>query len=609
MCGIAGYLGKKRVPRKQIIKTLNLMKNRGPDNQSYKIFKIFGLNLYLLHSRLNIIDIKKRSNQPFIYKDYAIVFNGEIYNYLEIKKKLELKGFNFSTTSDTEVLLKAYIAFGENFLDDLEGMWSFVIIDNNSKKIFMSRDRFGEKPLYYHFEKKNFYFGSEVKFIKSLSNIKLKINKEKILKYLFLGYKSLKKENTSFFEKIYEFPKASFCTINNKLNLKFKKYWSLNYNPKKISSATVVKEVKKLLSQSIKLRLRSDVPIASSLSGGVDSNVLIGYAKKKFKKNTKCYSIIDKDKKYNESKNIKISTKYLKTKYKFIKPQKHKAIENLEELIVYHDSPISTINFFVHSFLTKKVAQDGYKVIISGIGADEIFSGYYDHTLQFLQEIRKQDNFRTELNSWKKKISVNIKNPIFKDPKLYIKNKTFRDHLYNNHKKKLFLLKGNHNFLIKKFNEHNFSKSLMRNRMLNELFFEAVPVILHEEDLNSMKYSLENRAPYLDRKLIEFMYTVPTKMLIQKGFTKFFLRKAGEGFVNKKILTDTRKIGFNYSIDSIINVNSEKFKTVFLSKKNKIFSYINYKKFIALFNEKKIKDDEKFLFNFINTSLFLKNFG
>ena len=120
-----------------------------------------------------------------------------------------------------------------------------------------------------------------------------------------------------------------------------------------------------------------------------------------------------------------ISTKYLKTKYKFIKPQKHKAIENLEELIVYHDSPISTINFFVHSFLTKKVAQDGYKVIISGIGADEIFSGYYDHTLQFLQEIRKQDNFRTELNSWKKRISVNIKNPIFKDPKLYIKNKTF----------------------------------------------------------------------------------------------------------------------------------------------------------------------------------------
>ena len=131
MCGIAGYLGKKRIPRKQIIKTLNLMKNRGPDNQSYKIFKIFGLNLYLLHSRLNIIDIKKRSNQPFIYKDYAIVFNGEIYNYLEIKKKLELKGFNFSTTSDTEVLLKAYIAFGENFLDDLEGMWSFVIINNN----------------------------------------------------------------------------------------------------------------------------------------------------------------------------------------------------------------------------------------------------------------------------------------------------------------------------------------------------------------------------------------------------------------------------------------------------------------------------------------------
>ena len=609
MCGIAGYLGAKKIPKERIIKTLSLMKKRGPDNQNFKRFKIFNRYLYLLHSRLNIIDINNRSNQPFIYKDYAIIFNGEIYNFKELKKDLIKNGVVFTTTSDTEVLLKAYIFHGKKFLNFLEGMWSFVIFDNKAKELFISRDRFGEKPLYYYLNKKDFYFGSEIKFIKSLSKNKFKINKKKLIKYLFLGYKSLKKDYDTFFQGIFEFPRGSFCVIKKFINFKIKKYWTLKYKPKNITTKSAILKVKKLLSESIKIRMRSDVPIACSLSGGIDSNVLIGYVKKKFKKKTKCFSIIDDNEKYNETKNLKISEKFLKTKTNLIKIPKKNVLTSLVNLINHHDAPISTINYFAHSYLTKKVSKDGFRVLISGVGADEIFSGYYDHTLQFLQEIKNKKYFTKELKNWKKKIQVHIRNPLFKNSNLYIDDSNYRDHIYNNHKHKLFLLKKNFNFLHKKFKEHQFCKPLMRNRMLNELFFEGVPVILHEEDLNCMNYSIENRAPYLDKKLIEFLYTIPTKILLQKGFTKFLLRMAGKSLVDKRILNDTKKVGFNFSINSIIDLKSKEFKKIFFSKENKIFQYISQKKLKLFINDDKSKDNEKFIFNFINATLFLKKFS
>lgn len=607
MCGIAGYLGKKTIPKNIIKKTLSLMKNRGPDNQNFKLYKVFDLNLYLLHSRLNIIDINTRSNQPYVYEDYAIIFNGEIYNYLEIKNKLKKKGIKFTTTSDTEVLLKSYIYYGLEFLKHLEGMWSFVILNKKSQKILVSRDRFGEKPLFYFKNKKEFYFGSEIKFIKSLSNKKFEINDDHLLKYLLLGYKSIKKNDDTFFKKIKEFPKSSYCYLNKKLNVKIKKYWNLNYKPKKISLKEAIKKIKILLENSIKMRLRSDVPIAFSLSGGVDSNVLAGFAKKKLKKDIKCYSIVDNDKRYNEQKNINISKKFLNCKTQLIKPNKLKNIKKLEKLIKYHESPISTINFLVHSYLTEKVSKDKFKVLISGVGADEIFSGYYDHTLQFLYEIRNLDLFKKELKYWKKNIQNHIRNPLFKDNKLYFKNNKFRDHLYDFYQKKTFFLKDKKKFKNIKFNEINFTNFLMRKRMLNELFYESVPVILKEEDLNCMNNSIENRAPYLDKSLIEFLFTIPTKMLIQKGFTKFLLREVSKKFVSKEVLYDTRKVGFNYSINSIIDLKSKNFYKTYITNKNPIFKLLDIKKMRnAVKSNEIIKKNEKFFFNFINASIFLK---
>ena len=609
MCGIAGYIGKKKISKKVIEATLKLMKNRGPDNQNCKLYKVFDLNFYMLHSRLNIIDINKRSNQPYIYKDYAIIFNGEIYNYLEIKKELEEKSIKFNTNSDTEVLLKAYLFYGLKFFQKLEGMWSFVILNKKKQQVLISRDRFGEKPLFYKMNKKELYFGSEIKFIKSLTNQKLKIDEDLLFNYLFLGYKSIKKNYDTFFKKIKEFPKSSYLILDKNYKLNIKRYWNLKYRPRKTTFKIAIKKIKKLLLNSVRMRIRSDVPIAFSLSGGVDSNILAGITKKKLKKKIECFSIIDKDHRYNEQKNVKLSKKFLDCRVKTISPPIVNNISNLEKLIEYHDSPISTINFLVHSYLTKKVSKDKFKVLISGVGADEIFSGYYDHTLQYLYEIRNLDNFKKEFEYWKKKICIHIRNSTFKDGKLYFNNKKFRNHLYDLNQNKLSLSKDKKKLDNKKFYEKNFTKSLMRKRMLNELFYESVPVILKEEDLNCMNNSIENRAPYLDRKLIEYLYTIPTKMLIKNGFTKFLLRKAGRDFAHKNILSDTKKIGFNYSINSIINLKSKEFNNKFLNKKNKIFKFINYKKFKLLLSQNKLQNDEKFLFNFINASIFLKRFS
>ena len=318
MCGISGYIGKKVINSELIKKTLALMKNRGPDANGYCNFfdKSANLKINLLHTRLGIIDLDKRSNQPFTEGDLTIIFNGEIYNYLEIKKKiLQKKKINFKTDSDTEVLLQAYKMFGITFFDYLEGMWSFAIWDDKKKILLLSRDRFSEKPLYVFQDHDGIYFGSEIKYIKSLSQKKFKINEGHLVRYLFQGYKSLYKYETTFYKKIENFPNASFSIINRSLNLKYKKYWKLNFKPKKMSFNYAVSHTKKIILKKFKQKFRSDVPMAFCLSGGVDSNTVVSLAKKKFDLKAKTFSIIDKKGGFNELKNIDKTVNYLKTKH------------------------------------------------------------------------------------------------------------------------------------------------------------------------------------------------------------------------------------------------------------------------------------------------------
>ena len=322
MCGIAGYIGDQKVESSVVTKTLTLMKNRGPDYKNFYQTEINKSQILLLHSRLSIIDLESRSNQPFFKDDLVIVFNGEIYNYLELKKELINLGCNFFTNSDTEVIIESYRKFGENCIKNFEGMWSFVLLDLKEKKIFMSRDRFGEKPFYYHHKQKNIFFGSEPKYIFSLLGRKLKVNYKKLSEYMVLGYRSIFKERGSFYENLHELDPGTNLILDFELNKEKKKYWQLKFQPMKLSEKDVYEESKRLIERSMNLRIRSDVPIAFCLSGGIDSSSLAAITSISLNKKVHTFSVIDSDPRYNEKKEIEEITNHLGCKNTLIESNK-----------------------------------------------------------------------------------------------------------------------------------------------------------------------------------------------------------------------------------------------------------------------------------------------
>jgi asparagine synthase (glutamine-hydrolysing) len=489
MCGISGFIGREKISNEIIRHSLLLMKNRGPDFQSFKKIKVNNLsNLYFLHSRLSILDLRKRSNQPFKKKNIELIFNGEIYNYLEIRKNLENLGYNFYTESDTEVLANAYLQYGEKCVDYFEGMWAFAIWDDKIKKLFLSRDRFGEKPLFFYHNQKGFYFGSEIKYIKSLSGNSFQINYDKINANLTCGYKSIYQDNKTYFKKIFFLESGHNLTIDSYLRKRKYKFWtpSIKQN-KKLSYKEACEGVMFYLKKSLKLRLRADVPIAFHLSGGMDSSFLTSLAAKEFNLKVNTYSILDKDQRYNERKNIISTIKDLKCNSHMININSKYSLKDLKELIKYYDSPVATISYLVHSFLAKAISKNNFKVSISGTGADELLTGYYHHHLLYLKAINKSKDFKKKLLSWKNNVLPFVRNPILKN--ISYKNKI-------NDQSKIVnkcILKTTNKI---KYNNFEIKNDILRKKMLNEMFYEVVPVILHHDDHNSMYYSVENRSPF-----------------------------------------------------------------------------------------------------------------
>jgi asparagine synthase (glutamine-hydrolysing) len=608
MCGISGCIIDKHIGNNQSIKdTLNLMKRRGPDNQGFFQNFINKKQITLLHSRLNIIDIKPRSNQPFTRDEYTIIFNGEIYNYIELRKELKKKNYSFETNSDTEVLLKSYIEYGEKCVQLFIGMWAFAIWDNKKKKLFISRDFFGEKPLYYHLSPIGFFFGSEIKFIKSLSQISFKINEEHIHNNLFNGYKSLFKSNQTFYENIFLLENSTNITIDLNLNFVKKKYWIPKLNiDHKINKVEAANEIKKLLKRSLNFRMRSDVPIAFCLSGGVDSALLASIAKKQLNKNISTFSIIDQDPRYNEKENINAIIKDLGCKKNFIFIEKYKDnfFSRMQELTKYHDGPISTISYYIHSFLSQEISNNHFKVAISGTGADEIFTGYYDHFLLHFESIYKKKSFEENLYYWYKFVSPIIRNSSLKNPFTYIIDKNDRDIVYE---KNFNIKRYSNKYFRSFFTEKKYCKELLRNRMLNELFNEVVPVILKHDDMNSMYYSIENRSPYLDKDLLNFSLKIPTELLINEGYQKSLLRDASRGILSDKIRLDRSKKGFNSSISSVVNLNNKNTIDKIFNTKSPINEFINLKKVKKDINFNSIPNHySKLIFSIITTNMFLE---
>jgi asparagine synthase (glutamine-hydrolysing) len=605
MCGIAGSIGPTLPNQSQIEATLKVLEHRGPDANGFYTGNIGANQVCLIHTRLSIIDLDPRANQPFKRGNFVLIFNGEMYNYLEIRRKLISKGHSFSTDSDTEVVLQSYKEWGTNCFNRFEGMWSLAILDIQKNRVVLSRDRFGEKPLYSWKTAGTLYFSSEINALATLSGSRLKVNQDHIARYLVNGYKFLFKNTSSFFKNIEQFPAAHFSELTHPEISSVSRYWNLSYNPKTMTAAQAVEGVKEKLYNSVQLRLRADVPIAFCLSGGIDSCTLAGIAAKHFKKDIHCFSIIDQDERYDERENIRKMVSHLDCKHVELHTSTTGFFERMEYLVKSHNAPIGTISYYAHSFLSEAIHERGYKIAISGTGADELFTGYYDHYSMWLAYMKTNtdENFDRLVADWRNSYGAAVNNPRLQDPLIFLKNPDQRNHILLD--SDLF-----RSFLCVDFNEgwseEPYCDELLRNRMMNELFHESVPFILDQDDKNSMTWSVENRSPYLDRYLTEFMYSVPSEHLIKDGYAKWLLREAGSGVLPGSIRKYKQKHGFNASIKSFVDCSDTNTRDFLLSE-SPIFDIVNRSAIEGFINGSMESNSfSKFLFSFISAKLFLE---
>ena len=310
MCGIAGYCGRQKIGQNIIDRTLNLMKRRGPDSQDFKHIPLQNdKNCTLLHSRLSIIDIGEHANQPFSYKDKVLAFNGEIYNYIEVREKLTNLGHKFQTQSDTEVLIHALDEWGKEALNIIEGMFAFALLDTTTGKLLIARDPFGEKPLFlYQPAHGELYFASEVKALASLADTKFTPNINHICRFLVNGYKSIYKTPERFFLDVRDLPYASYLEIDLEGRQEQRRYWypkiETNHD---LSFDEAVAGTRDLMIEAVKIRMRADIPIAFCMSGGIDSNTLISIAKRVFDYDVHGFTILNSDSRYEEQDMIDAS--------------------------------------------------------------------------------------------------------------------------------------------------------------------------------------------------------------------------------------------------------------------------------------------------------------
>ena len=609
MCGIAGYIGAKTIDQQRIDRCLGLMHHRGPDASGFFGHRTpDGRHVYLLHTRLSIIDLDPRANQPFRIGPRVLVYNGEIYNYLELRHELEGAGCRFVTSSDTEVLLQQLIARGAEGLDACEGMWAFASYDEGDGSLLLSRDRFGEKPLYLYPAGHGTYFGSEVKLIAALLGRRLEVDYEHLRRYLVNGYKALYKNGTSFFRGLTEVRPGSVLRLDGGGPARAHTYWrpapavddDLPYEE-------ILEQVRAALVRAVELRLRADVPLSFLMSGGVDSNALISVARNVLGHDVHGFTIVNDDARYDERVLVEHAVSELGIRHTAIPVHTERFLERLRSLVRQHDAPVYTITYYAQWLLLRSIAEQGYRISISGTGADELFSGYYDHHHAYLYDVRHEPALHGSARAaWEAHVRPMVRNPHLADPDLYLKSPRFRDHIYLD----ADVLAG---FLRRPwreaFSEERYCGDLLRNRMLNEMFHEVVPPILHEDDHNAMSASVENRSPFLDRRLFELCQRIPTRYLIRDGFAKVVLRDALRGIVPDRILDDRRKVGFNAPIESFLDLGDRQVRECLMDE-SPIFEHVKRDAIETLLDQRDLPNSRsKFLFNFINSKIFLEEFG
>jgi len=554
MCGISGIINRKstKVQEDEIKNINNLISHRGPDDEGF----YFGENFAFGHRRLSILDLSSDGHQPMHYLDekYTITYNGEVYNYLEIRQELEMDGYFFTSNTDTEVILASYDKWGEECVSKFNGMWAFALYDKEKKIIFCSRDRFGIKPFYYTEINDQFIFGSEIKQLLEFHDENI-VNKTILIDYLLYGLEE--HTNETFFENIFKLEQSHNLVYNlEKQKFSIYRYYDLSLNEDfdDLSEEESILILEDRLTSAIDLRLRSDVKVGTCLSGGLDSSSIAAIASKKYfeKTNKKFVAIHAKsiEEKTDESAFAKEVAEHCNLDMIEVEPQMEDITKNIEEVVYTQEEPFGGPSIFMQYFVMKKARENNCIVILDGQGGDETLFGYEGYFSFYFASLIKKLRFLQYINELINVSTFKVsKKRIVRDSIIVLfRNKlSFFEQIIR--KKETFIkLKNDRRRLNPIFEFVTFKKFQKR-----ELQIRNLPHLLRYEDKNSMRHSVETRLPFIDFKFVQAAVSMNDRLKFKNGYLKYLLRKFVDPILPKSIVWRTNKFGFEAPTDMWIN--------------------------------------------------------
>tara|TARA_Y100000385_G_scaffold191877_1_gene198458 strand:+ start:2853 stop:4652 length:1800 start_codon:yes stop_codon:yes gene_type:complete len=583
LCGILSYYSKSKIRFNDLLSfkdSLRSINHRGPDGEGIVLintqtgnFKVINtddtpsecfsktefnendnFNLILGHRRLKIIDLSVKGHQPMNFNKSWLTYNGEIYNYIEIKNELKSLGYDFITDSDTEVLLKAYDFWGVNALKKFNGMWSFVLWDGDKKNIIISNDRYGIKPLYKYSTKKVEIFFSEIKQMKYFKDEVITFNQKNCELFLDTGYQPF--ETETYFNEINRFKKGAYEIVSPEKSLSTtKKYYYLDVTENKHSSFNeTLDEFNNLFQDAVSIRTRSDVEIGIAISGGVDSSLVLERISNlnSFEvNNLQSFSAIFPNTDADESFFINKLLKQFRLKSNFINPIDFLDEDSFKAHIYAIEFPPTSMSYFSQFILNKSINQCNVKVNLGGQGADEIFGGYHKHVYVYLRSLIIRGRiikYLSEARSFSKLKKISL-------IKLH---KIILDDIVILYSFKLGL-KEIDNRLLK----YTFKVDKLSDYLLSDFHTLTLPVFLKADDGNSMAHAVETRLPFMDYRIVNLGFKIPENFKIFNGWNKFFLRSAFMK-INNEIKWRKDKKGFTSPFNEM---SSKIFNKVDVSEK------------------------------------------
>ncbi|MFN5135204.1 MAG: asparagine synthase (glutamine-hydrolyzing) [Chitinophagaceae bacterium] len=555
MCGISGIISKNNsfVSTHRLKEMTNAIAHRGPDGEGHWINT--NETAALGHRRLSILDLSEAASQPFHYLNrYTIIHNGEIYNYIEVREALVKKGYSFYTSSDTEVIAAAYDYYREECLQQFDGMFAFAIWDEQEQQLFAARDRFGEKPFCYFFDGEQFIFASEFKALWE-AGITKEWNHTMLLSFLANGHtQNVTDASLSFYKDVLHLPPAHYATYNLHSNQLFvKQYWDLDkQSAQNISEATAVEQFNALFAESLKRRLRSDVSVGTSLSGGLDSSSIVA-ASNQFKTSTythHCFTASFPGFEKDELQYAKLAASNYGLQQHIIMPTVESFISDYQKLCYHQEQPFNSSSVYAQYKVMELAKQNNVTVLLDGQGADETLAGYTKYVHWYLQEQIVKFKFGF----------ANRERALFEQNKIPL-HWGFANYLaawlplvanaqLEARERKQIL---NHPYISRQYAHAHYDKfySVFKPPVskLNDILYfntmqQGLGELLHYADRNSMAHGREVRLPFLSHELVEFIFSLPSILKMHDGFTKYILRKTMNGVLPNEIVWRKDKVGY-----------------------------------------------------------------